>query len=438
MARLRAANQSAPARTSEGLIPRLHRAAFFRRFGPGLITGAADDDPSGIAAYSQAGAQFGFNMLWTMLVLYPLMSTMQMISARIGRVTGYGLATNMRRVFPRWLVLTLVSLLLIANTINIGADLAAMGAAAELVTGASRHAFTLLFAAVSLTLQILVPYHRYVHFLKVLTLALFAYVGVVFTVQIDWSQVAQRAVMPQLELTGATATMVVAVFGTTISPYLLFWQASEEVEDERVNPVDHPLIESPQEAPVELRRIRWDTYVGMAFANTIAFFIILTTAVTLHVSGRTDIQTSADAAEALRPIAGEFAFALFSLGIIGTGLLAVPVLAGSAAYAVSESQGWDNGLERKPRQAVGFYSVIGLAVVVGLVVDYSPLDPIKALFWTAVINGVVSVPLMASMMIIVSRRDEMGGFVAGAWLRVIGWIATGCMAAAVLTMFAVR
>ncbi|OYX74041.1 MAG: iron transporter [Caulobacter sp. 32-67-35] len=414
---------------------RFRRAALIRRLGPGLITGAADDDPSGIATYSQAGAQFGVNMLWTMVFLYPLMTTMQMISARIGRVTGHGLAANMRRIFPSWVVTSLVALLFIANTINIGADLAAMGAAAELVLGWGEHVFTLFFAVLSLTLQVLVPYHRYVRYLKWLTLVLFAYAGVVLTVEIDWAEVALRTLTPHLALTGATATVVVAVFGTTISPYLLFWQASEEVEDDEADPATDPLIDHPEQAPDQLARIRWDTYVGMAFANTIAFFIILTTAVTLHAAGLTDIQTSAEAAEALRPIAGDLAFALFSLGIIGTGLLAVPVLAGSAAYAVCESRGWRIGLERKPREAVGFYTIIGLATLVGVAVDYSPLDPIRALFWSAVLNGVVSVPLMAAMMILVSRKDEMGQFVAPLPLRVVGWFATACMGTAAITMF---
>jgi NRAMP (natural resistance-associated macrophage protein)-like metal ion transporter len=416
----------------------LRRAALFPRLGPGLITGAADDDPSGIATYSQAGAQFGVNMLWTILFLYPLMSTMQMISARIGRVTGHGLATNIRRIFPPWAVMGLVALLFTANTINIGADLAAMGAAADLLLGWGRHLFTPLFAVVSLSLQIWVPYHRYVHYLKWLTLVLFAYVGVVFTVQIDWSEVALRAVMPQLTLTGATATMVVAVFGTTISPYLLFWQASEEVEDDEADTTTDPLIDHPGQATAQLSRIRWDTLIGMGFANLVAFFIILTTAVTLHAAGMTDIQTSADAAAALRPIAGDLAFALFSLGIIGTGLLAVPVLAGSVAYAVCESRGWKVGLEHKPREAVGFYTVIGLATLVGVAVDYSPLDPIRALFWSAVLNGVISVPLMAAMMIVVSREDEMGEFVAPLPQRMLGWFATACMAIAAITMFLLR
>lgn len=410
-----------------------------RNLGPGLITGAADDDPSGIAAYSQAGAAYGFNMLWTMPVLYPLMSTMQFISAWVGRVTGHGLAANMRRVFPSWAVAGLIGLLVVANTINIGADLAAMGAAAELVTGLSRHPMTFLFAGFTLALQVAIPYHRYVHFLKFLTLALFAYFGVVLAVQVDWGEVVRRTFLPELALTAGTATTVVAVFGTTISPYLLFWQASEEVEDEQIDPNDEdaPLICDPKQAPRQLQRIETDTFIGMAFANLTAFFIILTTAATLHANGTTDIQTSAEAAEALRPIAGDFAFALFSLGIIGTGLLAVPVLAGSAAYAVCEAKGWKAGLERKPKEAVGFYSVIAAAIVFGIAVDYSPLDPIKALFWSAVLNGVVSVPLMVAMMIIVSRRNEMGRFTASLRLRIMGWLATTVMAAAAIVMFAV-
>ena len=410
-----------------------------RNLGPGLITGAADDDPSGIAAYSQAGAAFGFNMLWTMPVLYPLMSTMQFISAWVGRVTGHGLAANMRRVFPSWVVAGLIGLLVLANTINIGADLAAMGAAAELVTGLSRHPMTMLFACATIALQVFIPYHRYVHFLKFLTLALFAYFGVVLAVDVDWSEVMRRTLVPQLTWTAGAATTVVAVFGTTISPYLLFWQASEEVEDEDVDPDDDnaPLMTDPQQAPQQLQRIKTDTFIGMAFANLTAYFIILTTAATLHATGKTDIETSAEAAEALRPIAGDFAFALFSLGIIGTGLLAVPVLAGSAAYAVCEAKGWKAGLERKPKEAIGFYSVIAASIVLGIAVDYSPLDPIKALFWSAVINGVVSVPLMFAMMIIVSRHNQMGRFTASLRLRILGWLATSVMAAAAILMVAV-
>ncbi|MER9432891.1 divalent metal cation transporter [Mesorhizobium sp. M0408] len=414
---------------------RLRRAALIERLGPGLITGAADDDPSGIATYSQAGAQFGMNMLWTMVFTYPLMSAIQMISARIGRVTGQGLAANIGRVFPAWVVVMLVALLFIANTINIGADLAAMGAAAKLVLGWGQHTFTLGFAVVSLILQLFIPYHRYVRYLKWLTLVLFAYVGVIFAVHIDWGDVALRTFVPKLGFTGDMITMVVAIIGTTISPYLFFWQASEEVEDEEADAASKPLLKKPSQARYELDRIRWDTYIGMGFSNLIAFFIILTTAVTLHTSGKTEIQTAADAANALRPVAGEFAFMLFSLGIIGTGLLAIPVLAGSAAYAVGESRGWKIGLENKPWQAVGFYTVIGLATMLGIAVDYSPIDPIKALFWTAVINGVISVPIMAAMMVVASRRHEMGPFVATFGQRVLGWAATAIVAGAAVAMF---
>lgn len=424
--------------TTEGAANRASaraaRAAIVRQLGPGLITGAADDDPSGVATYSQAGAAFGLNMLWTAVFTFPLMTAIQMISARIGRVTGRGLAGNMLRVFPQWVVTLLVGLLFVANTINIGADLAAMGAAASLVLGWGQHTFTILFMLLSVGLQVWVPYHRYVRYLKWLTLVLFTYVGVVFSVQIDWSEVAIRTVVPHLALTGAAVTLIVAIFGTTISPYMFFWQASEEVEDEEAKNAG-PLLEHPADAPAELWRIRWDTYVGMGFSNLVAFFIILTTAVTLHAAGKTDIQTSAEAAEALRPIAGELAFMLFSLGIIGTGLLAVPVLAGSSAYAIAESRGWPSGLERKPREAVGFYAVIGLGTVLGVIIDYCGLDPIKALVWAAVINGVISVPIMAAMMIVASRPQEMGAFIATFGQRILGWLVTAIMAIATVGMF---
>ncbi|MFC3068495.1 NRAMP family divalent metal transporter [Phenylobacterium soli] len=403
--------------------------------GPGLITGAADDDPSGIATYSQAGAQFGLNMLWTMAFTLPLMAAVQMISARIGRVTGRGLAANLARVFPRWTVTALVGLLFVANTINIGADLAAMGAAGRLVLGWGQHTFTLLFGAASLLLQVFVPYHRYVRFLKWLTLALFAYVGVVFAVHIDWIEVARRTLLPQVSLDRGLMTVVVAVFGTTISPYLFFWQSSQEVEDLEADATAAPLIEKPAQAPAALRRIRWDTLVGMAFSNLIAFFIILTTAVTLHHAGRTDIQTSEQAAAALRPIAGDLAFMLFSLGIIGTGLLAIPVLAGSAAYAVAEARGWKTGLEHKPKAAAGFYAVIGLATALGFALHDSPLDPIKALFWSAVLNGLIAVPILVALMIVASRRAVMGDFTASLPQRILGWAATLVMGAVAIGMF---
>ncbi len=406
---------------------------WFRRLGPGLITGAADDDPSGIATYSQAGAQFGFNMLWTVVLTFPLMAAIQMICARISRVTGAGLATSMLRLLPRWVVYCIVFLLFVANTVNIGADIAAMGAAAQLVLGYGETVFTILFAALSLLLQVFVPYHRYVHILKWLTLALFAYVAVVFSVKIDWVEVARGTVWPSFAWTRDSFTMVVAIFGTTISPYLFFWQGAEEVED-AVLAGAGSLLDHPEDAPAELHRIAFDTYIGMAFSNLIAFFIMVTTAVTLHQAGITSIATAAQAAEALRPIAGDFAFALFSLGIIGTGLLALPVLAGSAAYAIGELRDWPIGLERKAREARRFYGVIALGFLVGLAILALPITPIEALFWSAVLNGVIAVPLMIATMVVVSSRRYLGPFVAPGWLRLTGWAATGAMTLAALAM----
>jgi Mn2+/Fe2+ NRAMP family transporter len=407
----------------------------FGRLGPGLITGAADDDPSGIATYSQAGAQFGLNMQWTLVFTYPLMVAVQVISARIGRVTGKGLAANLLQIFPKSVVGALVMALFVANTINIGADIAAMGAAAELLVGWGATLFTIVAAAASLLLQILVPYHRYVHYLKWLTLVLFAYVGVVFAVEIDWAEVAARIVTPQVQFSPAWITMVVAVFGTTISPYLFFWQTAEEIEEMELHHQSDLNHLPPGAARIQLRRMGIDTFTGMAISNLIAFFIMLTTAVTLHQNGVTDIQTSEQAAEALRPVAGNLAFLLFSLGIIGTGFLAVPVLAGSAAYAASDTWNLPGGLEKKPIEAKAFYAVIVAAMVIALAVLFSPLDPIKMLFWSAVINGIIAVPILGAMMIVARRHRQMGVFVATRWQRILGWGATGVMAAAVVGMF---
>ena len=417
-----------------GLADRLLLRQLFKRLGPGIVTGAADDDPSGIATHSQAGAQFGVGLMWTVVLILPLVVAVQSVSARIGRVTGHGLAANMSRVFPKPVVGILVELLFVANTVNIGADLAAMGAAAHLVAGGRAHYFTIGFAIFSLLSVVFIPYHRYVGFLKWLTFSLFAYVGVVFTVHIDWRAVAIGSILPRFDLSGEALTMILAIFGTTISPYLFFWQSSQEVEDEEADPEAGPLLVNPEQAPHELKRIAWETWLGMGFCSLVAFFIVLTTAVTLNASGDTDIQTSSQAAAALRPIAGDFAFLLFSLGIIGTGLLAVPVLAGSAAYAVGEARGWRIGLERTPREAVPFYAIIGLAIVLGIAVDFSPLDPIKALFWSAVLNGVITVPVMAAMMIVAARRSEMGAFVATPLQLFFGWLTTAIMAAAAVAM----
>ncbi|MET3135179.1 NRAMP (natural resistance-associated macrophage protein)-like metal ion transporter [Oxalobacteraceae bacterium GrIS 1.11] len=408
--------------------------SWLKKLGPGLITGAADDDPSGIATYSQAGAQFGFNMLWTVLFTYPLMVGIQVVSARIGRVSGHGLATNIRLHYPAWLLYAVVALLLSANTINIAADVSAMGQALTLLIGGPAPLYAVGFGVLSLLLQVFIPYRRYVRILKWLTLALLAYVATAFVVQIPWSQVALRALAPHLSWKREYITTVVAVFGTTISPYLFFWQASQEVEEQLSDPRARPLIDAPEQAASNLRRIKIDTYIGMGFSNLVAFFIIMTTAVTLNLHGITEIETSAQAATALRPIAGEFAFLLFSAGIIGTGLLAIPVLAGSSAYAMAGAFQWKNSLESTPGMDKQFYAIIAISTVIGIALGFTAIDPIKALYWSAVINGVISVPIMAIMMLMAVRADIMGRFVITRRLRVLGWLATAMMAAAVVAM----
>ena len=416
------------------LAARVKSVALFSQLGPGLITGAADDDPSGIATYSQAGAQAGFNLLWTMALTFPLMVAIQMVSALIGRVTGHGLARNMGEVMPDWLVTALVALLFVANTINVGADLAAMGEAAKLVAGFGEHEFTIFFALLSLALQLFIPYRRYARFLTVLTLSLFAYVAVMFMIPLDWAAIGAGVIGLNPELNEHAATIIVAIFGTTISPYLFFWQSAQEVEEVDQRPDEHPLVEAPREAPAAYARIRIDTLSGMLISNLIALAIMISTAATLNKAGKTNIQTAADAAKALEPLAGHFAFLLFAVGIIGTGLLAVPVLAGSAAYAVGEARGWKTGLDNMPWQARGFYAVIGAAILLGLGIDYSGIDPIAALFWSAVLNGVIAVPMMAAMMIVASNKKKMGRFRVGPVLGGLGWISTAVMAAATIAM----
>jgi NRAMP (natural resistance-associated macrophage protein)-like metal ion transporter len=409
-----------------------------KSLGPGLITGAADDDPSGIATYSQAGAQFGYSMLWTVLFTYPLMVGIQMVSARLGFITGKGLAANVKAIFPRPVLYGIVGLLLIANTINIAADIAAMGEALRLLLGGYAHVYSVCFGLSCLILQVYLPYETYVRYLKWLTLALLSYVAVIFTIHIHWGTVIGELVLPQLVLDHNTITMVVAVFGTTISPYLFFWQAAQEMEDLRViNGRTGAAAVLPHTSDVarrQMRRIRWDTYVGMGYSNLIAFFIILSTAATLHAAGLTDIQTSAQAAEALRPLGGSAVFLLFSLGIIGTGMLAVPVLAGSAAYAVSESFDWQSGMNRKPTEAWGFYGIIGIATIGGVALTFTHLDPVRALVWSAEINGIIAVPIMVIMMLLASREDVMGDFVIRPRLRRLGWAATAVMAVTVVAM----
>jgi NRAMP (natural resistance-associated macrophage protein)-like metal ion transporter len=410
------------------------KQSLWARLGPGLITGAADDDPSGIATYSQVGAGFGYGMLWTAFFTFPLMVGIQTVSARIGYVTGDGLAANIRRFYPRWVLYLVVSLLVAANTINIAADVAAMGDALQLIAGGVEHEHVILFGLMSLLLQVFIPYQRYVRVLKWLTLSLLAYVAVIFTVHVPWLDVLRQTTLPRLSLNAEFVAVVVAVFGTTISPYLFFWQASQEVEELRATNGQSALRSEPQDVRHHLRRIKIDTWIGMGISNLIAFFIILSAAVTLHVAGIEHVETSAQAAEALRPIAGNLTFMLFSLGIIGTGLLAVPVLAGSAAYAMADSFGWQQGLDRKLLEAKEFYTIIAFATMGGVVLDFTPIDPIKALFWCAVINGVIAVPIMAVMMLMAVRSDVMGPFVIKRRLKILGWLCVGVMFAAAVAM----
>lgn len=417
---------------------RTHPDSWLKKLGPGLITGAADDDPSGIATYSQAGAQFGLNMLWTVLFTYPLMVGIQIVSARIGRVTGHGLSMNIRNHYPRWLLYGIVSLLLFANTINIAADVAAMGGAFNLIVGGPVQIYAACFGLFSLLLQLYIPYSRYVRILKWLTLALLAYVVTALIVETPWREALLRTFIPQISWKPEYVTVVVGVFGTTISPYLFFWQASQEVEDKNIASTLQTLKNTSKEVKADFRRIKIDTYIGMGFSNLVAFFIILTAAVTLHVHGVTDIKTSAEAALALRPLAGDFAFFLFSAGIIGTGLLAVPVLAGSSAYAIAEAFDWKNrSLELHPKMAKRFYSIIVISTVIGVALGFTKVDPIKALYLSAVINGVISVPIMAIMMFMAVKPEIMGALVIRRKLQVLGWLAVAFMAAAVITMFCV-
>lgn len=405
------------------------RVGLLRTLGPGLVTGAADDDPSGIATYSQAGAQFGYGMAWVMLFSYPLMAVTQSISARIGCVTGRGIAQNLRRHHSRWLLRAVVLALLVANIANLGADLGAMAAAAQLLVPGPALLYGMGFAALCVVLEVFLSYARYAAVLKWLTLSLLAYAAVVFVVRVPWGEALLRTFVPRLAFDADHAEALVALLGTTISPYLFFWQASQEVE-ERLRRSSQPLYVTPAQAGPELARVRIDTWVGMGYSNLISLFIIFATAATLHANGITDIQSSAQAAEALRPIAGGLAFAVFACGIIGTGLLAVPVLAGSAAYAVCETFDWVEGLDHKPKEAKAFYGVIVLATVLGLAVAFTGIDPIKALYWSAVLNGLLAAPLMATMLLIATSRDIMGTLTLPRSIAVVGWLATLAMAAA--------
>jgi NRAMP (natural resistance-associated macrophage protein)-like metal ion transporter len=412
------------------------KTGLLQSLGPGLVTGASDDDPSGIATYSQVGAQFGYGLLWTMVFSYPLMTAIQEISAQIGRVTGRGIAGNLRRHYaPVWLY-SMVGLMLIANIINLGADIGAMGDAVKLLVGGPALVYAALFAALSVALESLLSYDKYAHVLKWMTLALFAYVATVFVVHVPWAHALRATVVPNWSWKADYVTSVVAVLGTTISPYLFFWQAESEVELEQANPIDRPLKHNPKAASSQLHRIRVDTYTGMAFSNLVAYFIMLTAAATLWATGHTSIQTSTQAAAALGPVAGPYARLLFALGIVGTGLLALPVLAGSAGYAVGEALRWPVGLNRDVLQARGFYGVIAGATLIGLGLNLVHLDPIKALFWSAVINGVVAGPIMILMMLMASNGKIMGRFTLNRRQKWWGWAATAAMLASAVGLFA--
>ena len=409
--------------------------SFLSRLGPGLVTGAADDDPSGIGTHSQVGAQFGYGLSWTFLFSFPLMVAIQEVAAEIGRVTGAGIARNMRRHYPRPLLVLMVGLLLIANIVNLGADLAAMGAAVGLLIGGPIGLYALLFGIFCIIVEVALSYERYASVLKWATLSLFAYVAVVVVAQVPWGEALTSLVVPRIEWTGAYATAVVAILGTTISPYLFFWQAGQEIEEQKRHKVK-PLCITPKDAGPELKRIRIDTLTGMAFSSIVSLAIVFATAATLHANGIRDIETSAQAAEALRPIAGNFAFALFALGIIGTGLLAVPVLAGSAAYAVTEMFGMAGSLDAKPTKARLFYGTIAVTTLLGVSLQYVGIDPARALYWAAVVNGVLAAPLMVMMMLIVRNPRAMGRLTLGRRATITGWIATGVMAVATIVFFA--
>jgi NRAMP (natural resistance-associated macrophage protein)-like metal ion transporter len=425
------------------MLNTLKARQFAEKLGPGLITGAADDDPSGLATYSQAGAQFGAGLLWTVAFTTPLMIGIQMVSARIGWLTGQGLAASIRRVMPGWVTISIVVLLMVANTLNIAADIAAMGGALRLLYGKpSEHGLALLFGLLCTVLPIWLGFNAMVRMLKWLTLALLSYVAVVFMLHVNWETVLSHSLIPRLRYGGGYWTMVVAVLGTTISPYLFFWQAAQEAEQRQrmdsTGGTERAIAPSSVYVLEHLYRIKLDTTVGMVYSNIIAFCVMLATTLTLHAHGITDIQSTAQAAEALRPLAGDLAFTLFALGIIGTGMLAVPVLAASSGYAVADALQWRSGLDNRLLEARGFYVVIGLGTLIGTLIDFTPLDPIKALVWAAVVNGVIAVPIMAVMMWLGTRRELLGAYTLTLRHRVLGWFATAVMATAVVAMFVVR
>jgi NRAMP (natural resistance-associated macrophage protein)-like metal ion transporter len=431
---------SPPSLPSESTPAATRPAAKIKRilgkFGPGIVTGASDDDPSGIATYSQVGAQFGFAMLWTMLFSYPLMAGIQEISAWIGRVTGMGIAANIQRHYSVWVLYPIVVLILFANVINIGADIGAMGSALKLVIGGSALLYAVGFGAISVLAAVFIPYHQYARVLKWSALVLLVYIATAFAIDVPWHQALIATVTPHITLSKSYMTALTAVFGTTISPYLFFWQASQEVEEQEAAEGEVALKLAPEQEASQLEPMRADTFLGMAISNVIAFFIILDTAASLHLHGVTDIQSATQAAESLRPFAGELSFLLFSLGIVGTGLLAVPILAGSAAYALAEAFKWRTGLERPLEKAPAFYGVLSVATLLGVAMNLTSLNPIRALFWSAVINGVVAVPVMIVMMLMTANPKVTGQLRLSLLQKIVGWAATIVMLLVTVGMIA--
>jgi NRAMP (natural resistance-associated macrophage protein)-like metal ion transporter len=409
-------------------------AGWLKYMGPGLVTGASDDDPSGIGTYAQAGALFGTGQLWVMLFSFPLMAVVQITCARVARVTGRGLAANLAKVMPRWLLMPLLLLLVLVNAVNIGADLAAMGEATTLLLPGGKVGYVLLFGIVSVVVEVVMPYSRYVKVLKWLSLSLLAYVATTFMVHVPWGKVLHDTVMPQIHWSKEYTATLVAVLGTTISPYLFFWQSAQEVEEQRACAEDQPLKDAPEQAPRQLRMIRADTISGMAVSNSIGYFMMLTFAATIGSHGSVHVDSAAQAAQALKPLAGHAAELVFTLGIIGTGLLAIPVMAGSAGYALAEAFAWKRGLERRPAAAPRFYGVIALSVVLGIALAVSHVNPMRALVISAVLNGIVAVPLLAALVLVAARPAVMGEFATGRFLRAFGWLATFCMGAAAVAM----
>ncbi|MBK8303047.1 MAG: Nramp family divalent metal transporter [Chloracidobacterium sp.] len=404
------------------------------RLGPGLITGASDDDPSGIGTYSQAGAALGYATLWTAIVTLPLMIVVQHICAKIGMVSGRGLAGVLNRYYSKKLLYPVVIGLVIANTINAGADIAAISAAINMFVPIPISAMVIPIAVAIVVLQVWGSYRVMVKIFKWLTLSLFAYVIAAFLARPDWYAVARATLVPQIQFTSEYITTIVAILGTTISPYLFFWEASEEVEEEKSE--GRKDVNARRGATnKEIKKEKIDTIVGMLFCNVVFYFVIISAGATLHVSGQTNIQSATEAAQALGPLAGNFATVLFGIGLIGAGLLAVPVLTGSAAYAVAETFGWKSGLDEKPRHAKKFYAVIAASTIVGVVIDFAGINPISALFWTAVINGVVAPPLLVVIMLVANNKRVMGQRTNGLWTNVLGWLATVVMFAAAIGMF---